>query len=159
MNRPIGEVPTRVFGPGEVIFREGDDPKGEAFMVCTGRVEIRTQISGEDRLLRVLRHRGVAGRARVVRQRTALGHRGGRRGRHAHGDPGQPTRPPRPPQSLPGGGYHPRPYHQASGGRAPVAQGPVRLIDINLKTAKALGLTIPPSLLLGGESGQRWDIS
>ena len=47
-------MPTRVFGPGEVIFREGDDPKGEAFMVHIGRVEIRKQISGEARVLRVL---------------------------------------------------------------------------------------------------------
>jgi CRP-like cAMP-binding protein len=54
MSRQVGEVPTRVFGPGEVIFREGDDPKGEAFMVHIGRVEIRKQISGEARLLRVL---------------------------------------------------------------------------------------------------------
>ena len=29
MSRPIGEVPTRTFQPGHVIFREGDDAKGE----------------------------------------------------------------------------------------------------------------------------------
>ena len=29
MSRPIGEVPTRTFQPGDVIFREGDDAKGE----------------------------------------------------------------------------------------------------------------------------------
>ena len=40
MSRQIGEVPTTAFGPAEVIFREGDDPKGEAFMVHIGRVEI-----------------------------------------------------------------------------------------------------------------------
>lgn len=52
MSRPIGEVPTRTFQPGDVIFREGDDAKGEAFMVHMGRVEIRKQIGGEDRLIR-----------------------------------------------------------------------------------------------------------
>lgn len=54
MSRPIGEVPTRTFQPGDVIFREGDDAKGEAFMVHMGRVEIRKQIGGEERLLRTL---------------------------------------------------------------------------------------------------------
>ena len=54
MSRPIGEVPTRTFEPGTVIFREGDDAKGEAFMIHLGRVEFRKQIGGEDRLLRTL---------------------------------------------------------------------------------------------------------
>jgi CRP/FNR family transcriptional regulator len=54
MSRQIGEVPTRVFSPGESIFREGDDPKGEAFMIHIGRVEIRKRIGGKDKLLRVL---------------------------------------------------------------------------------------------------------
>ncbi len=54
MSRQIGEVPTRTFKPGDVIFREGDDAKGEAFMVHLGRVEIRKQIGGEDRLLNTL---------------------------------------------------------------------------------------------------------
>jgi CRP/FNR family cyclic AMP-dependent transcriptional regulator len=54
MSRQIGEVPTRTFQPGDVIFREGDDAKGEAFMVHLGRVEIRKQIGGEDRLLNTL---------------------------------------------------------------------------------------------------------
>jgi CRP/FNR family transcriptional regulator len=54
MSRQIGEVPTRTFEPGAVIFREGDDAKGEAFMVHLGRVEIRKQIAGEERLLRTL---------------------------------------------------------------------------------------------------------
>ncbi|HSE06193.1 MAG TPA: cyclic nucleotide-binding domain-containing protein [Methylomirabilota bacterium] len=54
MSRPIGEVPTRVFQPGDVIFREGDDAKGEAFMVHMGRVEIRKQSGGEERLLRTM---------------------------------------------------------------------------------------------------------
>lgn len=54
MSRQIGEVPTRTFQPGDVIFREGDDAKGEAFMVHVGRVEIRKRIGGEDRLLNTL---------------------------------------------------------------------------------------------------------
>ena len=54
MSRQIGEVPTRTFEPGTVIFREGDDAKGEAFMVHLGRVEFRQRIGGEERLLRTL---------------------------------------------------------------------------------------------------------
>jgi CRP-like cAMP-binding protein len=54
MSRQIGEVQTRTFEPGTVIFREGDDAKGEAFMVHQGRVEIRKQSGGEERLLRTL---------------------------------------------------------------------------------------------------------
>lgn len=54
MSRQIGEVPTRTFEPGAVIFREGDDAKGEAFMLHLGRVEIRKLIGGEERLLRTL---------------------------------------------------------------------------------------------------------
>jgi len=54
MSRQIGEVPTRTFEPGAVIFREGDDAKGKAFMVHQGRVEIRKQIGGEERLLGTL---------------------------------------------------------------------------------------------------------
>jgi CRP-like cAMP-binding protein len=54
MSRQIGEVPTKTFKPGEFIFRTGDDAKGEAFMVHEGKVEIRGQFGGEDRVLRVL---------------------------------------------------------------------------------------------------------
>ena len=54
MSRQIGEIPTRTFNPGDVIFREGDDAKGEAFFVHIGKVEIRIRVAGEDRLLRVI---------------------------------------------------------------------------------------------------------
>ncbi len=54
MSRQIGEVPTREFKAGEIIFREGDDPKGEAFLVHIGKVEVRKAIGGEERLLRTL---------------------------------------------------------------------------------------------------------
>jgi CRP/FNR family transcriptional regulator, cyclic AMP receptor protein len=54
MSRQIGEIPTRTFNPGDVIFREGEDAKGEAFLVHLGKVEIRKLTAGEDRLLRVI---------------------------------------------------------------------------------------------------------
>jgi CRP/FNR family transcriptional regulator, cyclic AMP receptor protein len=55
MSRQIGDIPTRTFQAGEVIFREGDDAKGEAFLVHLGKVEIRKLIGGEERLLNVLK--------------------------------------------------------------------------------------------------------
>ena len=54
MSRQIGEMPTKSFKPGEFIFREGDDAKGEAFMVQDGKVQIRRHFGDEDRVLRVL---------------------------------------------------------------------------------------------------------
>jgi len=54
MSRQIGQMPTKSFKPGEFIFREGDDAKGEAFMVQDGKVEIRRHFGAEDRVLRVL---------------------------------------------------------------------------------------------------------
>jgi len=67
MSRQIQEVPTRTFQPGDVIFREGDDAKGEAFMVHLGRVEIRKQIGGEERLLNTLAKGGLLGHLALFR--------------------------------------------------------------------------------------------
>jgi CRP-like cAMP-binding protein len=54
MSRQIGDIPTRTFKSGEVIFREGDDAKGEAFLVHIGSVEIRMVVGGVDQLLNTL---------------------------------------------------------------------------------------------------------
>ena len=67
MSRQIGEVPTRTFNPGDVIFREGDDPKGEAFLVHIGRVEIRKLMAGEERLLAVLKKGELLGELALFR--------------------------------------------------------------------------------------------
>ena len=54
MSRPSGEVPSRTFKAGEVIFKEGDDAKSEAFLVHEGKVEIRKNLGGEDKVLNLL---------------------------------------------------------------------------------------------------------
>ena len=54
MSRQIGDIPTRAFNAGDVIFREGDEAKGEAFMVHVGKVEIKKLVHGEQRLLTTL---------------------------------------------------------------------------------------------------------
>ena len=46
-----GRVRTRAFRAGDVIFREGEDPRGEAFLVHAGRVEVRKKVGDEERLL------------------------------------------------------------------------------------------------------------
>jgi CRP-like cAMP-binding protein len=61
MSRQIGDIPTRTFGAGEIIFREGDDAKGEAFLVHMGTVEIRKQVTGEEQLLNVLKKGSLLG--------------------------------------------------------------------------------------------------
>ena len=52
MNRKPGSVQTRTFRAGEVIFREGDAPRDEAFLLHAGRVEVRKKVGDEERLLR-----------------------------------------------------------------------------------------------------------
>ena len=52
MSRKPGSVQTRTFRAGEVIFREGDMPRDEAFLVHAGRVEVRKKVGDEERLLR-----------------------------------------------------------------------------------------------------------
>jgi CRP-like cAMP-binding protein len=54
MSRSSGEVPSRTFNAGDVIFKEGDDAKSEAFLVHEGKVEVRKNLGGEEKLLRVL---------------------------------------------------------------------------------------------------------
>ena len=50
-SRKPGSIQTRAFRAGDVIFREGDDPRDEAFLVQAGRVEVRKKVGGEERLL------------------------------------------------------------------------------------------------------------
>src|SRR5512144_3172364 len=47
-----GNIQTRAFRAGEVIFREGDDPRDEAYLVHAGRVDVRKTVADEQRLLR-----------------------------------------------------------------------------------------------------------
>lgn len=53
MSRNPESVQIRTFRAGEVIFREGDAPRDEAFLVHAGRVEVRKKVRDEERLLRI----------------------------------------------------------------------------------------------------------
>jgi S1-C subfamily serine protease/rhodanese-related sulfurtransferase len=47
----LGDVERRKFAPNELIAREGDDPRGEAFVIHSGTVEIRRKLDGAERTL------------------------------------------------------------------------------------------------------------
>ena len=61
------DVPTRSFSAGEVIFREGDDHRGEAFVVHVGKVEIRKTMGEQQRCLRVLGNGELLGELALFR--------------------------------------------------------------------------------------------
>ena len=54
MPRKPTDVTLRTFRAGEIIFREGDPPRDEAYMVHQGRVEVRKQVGDEERVLHVM---------------------------------------------------------------------------------------------------------
>src|SRR5437773_1587704 len=50
-NLSLGDIERRRFRAGEVIFREGDDPRGEAYVIHAGTVEIKRRLDGAERTL------------------------------------------------------------------------------------------------------------
>ena len=68
---PVSPVPpgvtVREFVPGDVIFRQDDDPREEAFLIHAGRVEIRRRVRGTDRVVRVLNRGEILGELALFR--------------------------------------------------------------------------------------------
>jgi len=56
-NLTLAEIERRRFAPQQLIFKEGDDPRGEAYVVHAGVVEIRKRFDGGDKVLTTL-HEG-----------------------------------------------------------------------------------------------------
>ena len=50
-NLSLGDIERRKFKPGDVIFKEGDDPRGEAYLIHAGAVEIRRGFDGTEKVL------------------------------------------------------------------------------------------------------------
>src|SRR2546426_7831178 len=50
-NLSLGDIERRRFRPGEVIFKEGDDPHDEAYVIHSGTVEIRRNFDGTEKVL------------------------------------------------------------------------------------------------------------
>jgi CRP-like cAMP-binding protein len=63
----IEDLPSRTFGPGDVIFRQGDNSHGEAYLVHEGSVEVRRLVDGEDRVLRTLAKGDLLGEVALFR--------------------------------------------------------------------------------------------
>ena len=68
MANSISDLPSQTFAAGEVIFRQGDNPTGEAYLVHEGSVEVRRMVDGEDRLLRTLAHGDLLGEVALFRK-------------------------------------------------------------------------------------------
>jgi rhodanese-related sulfurtransferase len=47
----LGDVERRRFSAGDVIFKEGDDPRGEAYLIHAGTLEIRRTFEGAPKVL------------------------------------------------------------------------------------------------------------
>jgi CRP/FNR family cyclic AMP-dependent transcriptional regulator len=63
----VGEVPTRTFQPGDVIFHQGDRTSGEAYLLHEGKVEVRRLQGGEERVLRTLVNGDLLGEIALFR--------------------------------------------------------------------------------------------
>ncbi|MEK7701943.1 MAG: cyclic nucleotide-binding domain-containing protein, partial [candidate division NC10 bacterium] len=50
-NLSLGDIERRKFKTGEVIFKEGADPRGEAYVIHAGAVEIRRTFDGVEKVL------------------------------------------------------------------------------------------------------------
>jgi rhodanese-related sulfurtransferase len=64
----LGDLERRLFKPGEVITREGDDARGEAYVVHSGIVEVRRTFDGEHRLLGTMGEGELIGEMSLFRE-------------------------------------------------------------------------------------------
>jgi S1-C subfamily serine protease/rhodanese-related sulfurtransferase len=67
-NLTLGDVERRRFAPAQVIFHEGDDPRGEAYVIHAGTVEIRKRFNGSEKLLNTLREGELFGEMALFRK-------------------------------------------------------------------------------------------
>jgi rhodanese-related sulfurtransferase len=76
-NLTLGDMERRKFKAGEVIFKEGDNPRGEAYVIHAGTVEIRRRFDGTERVLATLGEGELLGdmalfRASALRSASAV---------------------------------------------------------------------------------------
>jgi rhodanese-related sulfurtransferase len=67
-NLTLGDVERRRFNPGDVIFVEGTDPRGEAYLIHAGAVEIRKRMEGAERVLSHLKEGDLFGQLALFRK-------------------------------------------------------------------------------------------
>jgi CRP-like cAMP-binding protein len=63
----IADLPNETFEAGDVIFREGEDSKNEAYLVHKGAVEVRREVDGEERVLNTLGKGDLLGEVALFR--------------------------------------------------------------------------------------------
>jgi CRP-like cAMP-binding protein len=64
----LGDIERRPFKAGEFIFREGDDPRGEAYLIHAGAVEIRRSFDGSEKVLNRLGEGALLGEIGLFRK-------------------------------------------------------------------------------------------
>lgn len=64
----VGDLERRRLQSGEVIFREGDDPRGEAYLIHAGQVEIRKRFDSTERVLASLGEGELFGEMALLRR-------------------------------------------------------------------------------------------
>jgi S1-C subfamily serine protease/rhodanese-related sulfurtransferase len=64
----VGDIERRRVAAGDVIFREGEDPGGEAYVIHAGTVEIRRRIDGVERHLSVMAEGELLGAMALFRK-------------------------------------------------------------------------------------------
>ena len=67
-NLTLGDIERRRFTPGAVIFDEGDDARGEAYVVHSGTIEIRKRFDGAQRVLNTIREGELLGEMALFRK-------------------------------------------------------------------------------------------
>jgi rhodanese-related sulfurtransferase len=67
-NLTLGDIERRRFPTGSLIFRQGDDPRGEAYVVHAGTVEIRRQFDGTERRLNTVHEGELLGEMALFRK-------------------------------------------------------------------------------------------
>jgi S1-C subfamily serine protease/rhodanese-related sulfurtransferase len=66
-NLTHGNIERRHYAPGAVIFEEGDDAHGEAYLVHAGTIEIVKRQAGGDRRLNLIKEGGLLGEMALFR--------------------------------------------------------------------------------------------
>ena len=67
-NLTLGDMEKRHFNKGEVICKQGDDPRGEAYVIHSGMVEVHLNENGADRLLAQLGEGELVGELALFRR-------------------------------------------------------------------------------------------
>jgi rhodanese-related sulfurtransferase len=67
-NLTLGDIERRRFPAGAVIFNDGDDARGEAYVVHSGTVEIRKRFDGSERRLNTVREGELMGEMALFRK-------------------------------------------------------------------------------------------